>query len=253
MQPEIQHTALVTGGAKRVGRAIVEALAGAGFGVVIHANRSRDDAEALAAAIRSGGGRAAVALADLAEPADVDGLVAAAAGSLGPLTLLVNNASEFEEDHIGNLTRERWNRHFRVNVQTPSFLAQDFAAQALAGSAIVNILDQRIEKLTPQFYSYTLTKVALAAATRTMAQALAPAIRVNAVAPGPTITNTRQGDEDFAKQAAATLLERPSPPEAIAEAVVYLARATSVTGQTIAVDSGQRLVWKTPDVWGIRE
>ncbi|MCA0317966.1 MAG: SDR family oxidoreductase [Proteobacteria bacterium] len=245
--------ALVTGGARRIGAAIVEALAAAGYAVVIHANRSMAEAEALAAAIAARGGRAAVVRADLAEPADVDGLIAVAAGAFGPLTLLVNNASEFVEDHVGSLTREVWNRQFRVNLQTPSFLAQDFAAQAPDGSAIVNIADQRVFKPTPQFYSYGLTKAALVAATETMAQALAPRIRVNAVAPGPAAANIRQRPEDFARQQAATLTGAGSPPEAVAEAVLYLARASTITGATLPVDGGQRLIWQTPDVWGIRE
>lgn len=245
--------ALVTGGSRRIGRAISLGLAAAGHAVVIHANASRDEAAALADEIRTSGGAAAVVLADLAEPADVDGLIAQAAAAFGPLTLLVNNASLFEEDHLGTLTRDRWNRQFRVNLQTPAFLAQDFAAQAPAGSSIVNIVDQRVNKLTPQFFSYTLSKVGLAAATRTMAQALGPAIRVNAVAPGPSLGNVRQDPADFARQAAATILQRSSPPEDIAEAVVWLAGARSVTGQVICVDAGQHLVWQTPDVWGIKE
>jgi len=194
-----------------------------------------------------------VVTADLAEPAAVDRLIAAAQAALGPLSLLVNNASEFEEDHLGSLTREGWNRQFRVNLQTPSFLAQDFAVQAPEGASIVNIVDQRVFKPTPQFYSYTLTKIALQAATQTMAQALAPRIRVNAVAPGPTFANERQDPADFERQAASTLLGKPSTPKAVAEAVLYLARAGAVTGTTIAVDSGQHLAWKTADVWGIKE
>jgi NAD(P)-dependent dehydrogenase (short-subunit alcohol dehydrogenase family) len=245
--------ALVTGGARRIGAAIVETLAADGYAVVIHANRSVTEAEDLAAAIVARGGRAAVTRADLAEPAEVDGLIAAAAGPFGPLTLLVNNASEFVEDHIGSLTREVWNRQFRVNLQTPSFLAQDFAAQAPDGSAIVNVADQRVFKPTPQFYSYGLTKAALVAATETMAQALGPRIRVNAVAPGPTAANVRQRPEDFVRQQAATLTGGGSPPDAVAEAVLYLARAAAVTGVTLPVDGGQRLIWQTPDVWGIRE
>jgi len=245
--------ALVTGGARRIGAAIVEALAAAGYAVVIHANRSTAEAAALAAAIAARGGRASVARADLAEPAEVDGLIAAAAEAFGPLTLLVNNASEFVEDHVGSLTREVWNRQFRVNLQTPSFLAQDFAAQAPDGSAIVNIADQRVFKPTPQFYSYGLTKAALVTATETMAQALAPRIRVNAVAPGPAAANIRQRPDDFARQQAATLTGAGSPPDAVAEAVLYLARASAVTGVTLPVDGGQRLIWQTPDVWGIRE
>lgn len=245
--------ALVTGGARRVGRAIVEALADAGYAVAIHANRSRGEAEDLAARINAAGGRAAVVTADLADPSDVDGLVAGAAAALGPLTLLVNNASEFVEDHLGTLTREVWNRQFRVNIQTPSFLAQDFAAQAPDGSAIVNITDQRVLKPTPQFYSYALTKAALSAATVAMAQALAPRIRVNAVAPGPAMQGARQGPEDFARQLAATLTQGGSPPDEIARAVLYLAGARAVTGVTLPVDGGQHLVWQTPDVVGLRE
>lgn len=245
--------ALVTGGALRIGRSISLALAGAGYAVVIHANRSRDEAGVLAGQIRAAGGAAATVFADLAEPDDVDGLVAAAARPFGPLTLLVNNASEFVEDHVGSLTREVWNRQFRVNIQTPSLLAQDFAAQAPDGAAIVNLVDQRVFKPTPQFYSYTLTKAALAMATRTLAQALAPRIRVNAVAPGPSLANVRQAPEDFERQAAATLTGAGSPPEAVAGAVLYLARATAVTGAILPVDGGQHLMWQTPDVWGIRE
>jgi len=246
-------TALVTGGARRIGRAIVETLADAGYAVAIHTHRSGAEAEALAAAIVDRGGRAVVVRADLAEPAEVDGLVAAAAAALGPLTLLVNNASEFIEDHLGSLTREVWNRQFRVNIQTPSFLAQDFAAQAPAGSAIVNVTDQRVFKPTPHFYSYALTKVALTAATVAMAQALGPRIRVNAVAPGPSLQGARQNPEDFSRQQAATLTGGGSPPAAIAEAVLYLARASAVTGVTLPVDGGQHLLWQTPDVDGIRE
>ena len=245
--------ALVTGGARRVGRAIVEALAGAGYAVAVHAHRSGGEAADVAARINAAGGRAAVVTADLAEPAEVDALVGRAVATVGPLTLLVNNASEFVEDHLGTLTREVWNRQFRVNIQTPSFLAQDFAAQAPDGSAIVNITDQRVFKPTPQFYSYALTKAALAAATVAMAQAFAPRIRVNAVAPGPSLQGHRQGPEDFARQVAATLTEGGSPPAEIAAAVLYLARASAVTGVTIPVDGGQHLVWQTPDVIGLRE
>lgn len=246
-------TALVTGGATRIGRAIVTALAEAGFGVAIHAHRSVAEARDLAAAIAAAGGRAAVVAADLAEPAEVDGLIARAVQAVGPLTLLVNNASEFVEDHIGSLTREVWNRQFRVNLQTPSFLAQDFAAQAPDGSAIVNVLDQRIFKPTPHFYSYALTKAGLAAATGTMAQALSPRIRVNAVAPGPSLRGARQEEDDFRRQRQATLTGAGSPPEAVAEAVVYLAGARAVTGAILPVDGGQRLIWQTPDVLGVRE
>jgi NAD(P)-dependent dehydrogenase (short-subunit alcohol dehydrogenase family) len=252
MRPE-GRAALVTGGAVRIGRAISLRLAESGHAVAIHANQSRDAAKALADTIRQNGGRAAVVIADLSSPEQVDRLIDDAVKAIGPLTLLVNNASMFEHDGIGTLTREQWNRQFRVNLQTPSFLAQDFAAQAPDGSSIINIIDQRVWKPTPHFYSYTLTKSALLTATRTMAQALAPRIRVNAVGPGPTLTNVRQGDDDFARQSEAVLLRRGPTPEEIADAVLYLAEAKSVTGQMIAVDGGQHLAWETPDVVGIRE
>lgn len=251
----MNEAALVTGGAQRIGRRIVERLAGEGYAVAIHCRRSTDEAEAIATEIRKQGGRAAIVQADLADGRAVEGIVPEAVKALGPLTLLVNNASEFEPDEVETLSQERWDRHFAVNLRAPAFLARDFARQLPAGrqGSIVNIVDQRVWKLTPQFFSYTLTKAALFTATRTMAQALAPRIRVNAIGPGPTLSNVRQGDEDFAKQSEAVLLGRGGSPDEIADAVLYLAKAASVTGQMIAVDGGQHLAWETPDVAGIRE
>jgi NAD(P)-dependent dehydrogenase (short-subunit alcohol dehydrogenase family) len=247
--------ALVTGGAQRIGRRIVERLVEERYAVAIHCNRSTTQADELAASIHSQGGHAAVVQADLADCQAVNGLVAAATRDLGPLTLLVNNASAFEPDEIGCLSEDRWDRHFAVNLRAPAFLAQHFARQLPEDQAgcIVNIVDQRVWKPTPQFFSYTLTKAALFTATRTMAQALAPRIRVNAIGPGPTLANERQAEEDFAKQSRSVLLGRGSTPDEIAEAVLYLARASSVTGQMIAVDGGQHLAWETPDVSGIAE
>jgi NAD(P)-dependent dehydrogenase (short-subunit alcohol dehydrogenase family) len=251
----MEKAALVTGGARRIGRRIVERLAGEGYAVAIHCGRSTAEAEELAARIQAAGGRAAVAQAELADARAVEGLVDQAARALGPLTLLVNNASIFEPDEVETLTQERWDRHFAVNLRTPAFLARDFARQLPAGreGCIVNIVDQRVWKPTPQFFSYSLTKAALFSATRTMAQALAPRIRVNAVGPGPTLANERQSGDDFARQSGAVLLGRGGTPDEIAEAVLYLARARSVTGQMIAVDGGQHLAWETPDVTGIGE
>lgn len=244
------RAALVTGAARRIGRAIALALAEAGYAVAIGTHRSVAEAEALRSDIVRAGGRAAVVQGDLADPAAVRALVPAAAAALGPLTLLVNNAAEFEPDAIGALDPERWDRQLAVNLRAPVFLAEAFAAQAPAGRdcAIVNMLDQRVLKPTPRFVSYTLAKSALHTATRTLAQALAPRVRVNAVAPGPTAPSPRQRAEEFAHQAAAVPLGRGSPPEEIAAAVVFLAGATSITGQTLAVDGGQHLAWKTPDV-----
>jgi NAD(P)-dependent dehydrogenase (short-subunit alcohol dehydrogenase family) len=241
------RAALVTGGARRIGRAIARALAQAGYAVAVHANRSRDEAETLAAEIARAGGRAAVVLADLADPQALAGLVPAAAAACGPLTLLVNNAGEFEPDDIETLDRARYERTMSVNLSAPLFLVQAFAVQAPAGASVVNVLDQRVLKPTPRFLSYTLSKSALHGATTTLAQALAPKLRVNAVAPGPTLPSPRQSEAEFAAQAASLPLRQGPSPEDIAAAVVYLAGAGSVTGATIPVDGGQHLAWRTAD------
>jgi NAD(P)-dependent dehydrogenase (short-subunit alcohol dehydrogenase family) len=243
------RAALVTGAARRIGRAIALALNRAGYAVAIHAQSSAREAEALRAEIARAGGRAAVVQADLADHAQVAGLVASASGALGPLTLLVNNAATFEPDALGALDAARFDRQFAVNLRAPLFLSESFAAQAppQANASIVNILDQRVFKPTPHFVSYTLTKSALHAATRMLAQALAPNVRVNAVAPGPTVASARQTAEDFARQAAAVPLGRGPGADEIAAAVVYLGGARSVTGVTLAVDGGQHLAWQTPD------
>ena len=242
------RAALITGAGRRIGRSIALALSRAGYAVVLHAHRSRAEAEKLAGEIVGAGGRASVVLADLADGEAVRGLMPAAA-AFAPLTLLVNNASQFDEDEIGSLERARFERTLAVNLTAPLFLAQAFATQAPAGAdaSIVNIVDQRVLKPTPRFFSYTLSKSALASATVTLAQALAPKLRVNAVAPGPTLPSPRQTAEQFARQAAAVPLQRGPTPEDIAAAVHYLATARSVTGAVIAVDGGQHLAWRTVD------
>jgi len=245
------RAALITGAGRRIGAAIATALAQAGYAVVLHVHRSRAEAERLAAEIAGRGGRAAVVLADLADPAALRGLIPAAA-AFGPLSLLVNNASQFDEDDIESLERARFERTFAVNLTAPLFLAQAFAAQAPADAdaSIVNILDQRVLKPTPRFFSYTLSKSALATATTTLAQALAPKLRVNGVAPGPTLPSPRQTPAQFARQAQALPLQRGPSAQDIAAAVVYLAQATSVTGTVVAVDGGQHLAWRTADADG---
>lgn len=247
---------LVTGAAHRVGRAIAERLAAQGWAVALHYNQSGEAAAALAASIAQAGGQAAALPARLDVEAEVATLVARAAKALGrPLTGLVNNASTFEPDEIADMTRASWDRHMEANLRAPCLLAQAFAADLPqdAKGAIVNLLDQRVRKPTPQFFSYTLSKAGLAWATVTLAQALAPRIRVNAVAPGPTLRNARQSEEDWRAQRAATLLKTGSPLEAVVDACVYLLGAEAVTGQILVVDGGQHLAWKTADVWGVGE
>ena len=242
------RAALITGAGRRIGRAIALALSRAGYAVVLHANASRAEAEKLAGEIAGAGGKARVVLADLADAEALRGLVPAAA-AFGPLTLLINNASQFDEDEIATLDRGAFERMLAVNLTAPVFLAQAFAAQApeRANASIVNIVDQRVLKPTPRFFSYTLSKSALHAATVTLAQALAPNVRVNAVAPGPTLPSPRQSAAQFAAQAASVPLGRGPIPEEIAAAVVYLAQAKSVTGTVIAVDGGQHIAWRTLD------
>lgn len=248
---DVIGAALVTGGARRIGRAIALALHQAGYAVAIHAQRSLREAAALRDDIAHAGGRSVVVQADLADRAAAE-LVNAATDALGPLSLLVNNAASFEPDEIGTLDLVRFDHQIAVNLRAPLFLSEAFAAQAqrqesAAGASIVNILDQRVFKLTPHFVSYTLAKSALHAATRMLAQALAPNVRVNAVAPGPTMASARQSAEDFSRQSAAVPLGRGPSAEEIAAAVVYLAGARSVTGVTLAIDGGQHLAWNTPD------
>ena len=240
--------ALVTGGAKRIGRAICLELAAAGFDLAIHHRDSGDEAEELAREIEAMGRRAACLSVDLADGIATHALIGRAAEALGPLSVLVNNASVFADDRLESLTGESWAAHMDVNLRAPVLLAQAFAAQAPDGSAIVNILDQRVLKPDPRFFSYGLSKSALWVATRTMAQALAPRIRVNGVGPGPTLPSVHQAAGEFEAEARATPLQRAGSPEAVADAVRWLVDAGQVTGQMIAVDGGQHLAWQTPDI-----
>lgn len=249
------RTALVTGGARRIGAAIVRDLAKNGFAVAIHCNRSRAEAEALAAEIVRGGGKAAVVTADLTRLDQAGDLVARAAERVGPIGLLVNSASVFLRDEIGSFEWEVWDAHFAVHVKAPVLLARTLAETLPAGMAglVVNIIDERVWRPNPHFFSYTLSKSALWDATRTMAQALAPRIRVNAIGPGPTLPNIRQQRADFDRQVAALLLERGPDLSEFGATVRYLFETMSVTGQMIAIDGGQHLAWQTPDVTGMKE
>lgn len=249
------RTALVTGGARRIGAAIVRDLARNGFAVAIHCNRSRAEAEALAAEIVREGGKAAVVPADLTRLDEAGDLVARAAERVGPIGLLVNSASVFVRDEIGSFEWEVWDAHFAVHVKAPVLLARELARALPAEMAglVVNIIDERVWRPNPHFFSYTLSKSALWDATRTMAQALAPRIRVNAIGPGPTLPNIRQQRADFDHQVAGLLLERGPDLSEFGATVRYLFETMSVTGQMIAIDGGQHLAWETPDVTGMKE
>ena len=248
MIPPTRGAALVTGAARRLGRVLALAAADAGFDVAVHARVDHGDARTTEAAIRAKGRAATLIFGDLADPEVPARLVAEAAGRLGPLTLLVNNASLFDDDRLQTLMAEGFDAHVGPNLRAPILLAQAFAAQvqqeapAPAGM-IVNLLDQRVWKPTPQFFSYAITKAGLWEATRMMAQALAPRVRVNGIGPGPTLASIHQAPEEFAAESAATLLQKGPHPEEIAQALLYLIDARSVTGQMIAVDSGQHLTW----------
>lgn len=255
--------ALVTGGAKRLGRAMCLSLARAGYDVAVHYAGSAQEAAGLAGEIHAMGQGATALQADLLVEAETETLVSRAASALGgPLTLLVNNASIFEHDTIQTGTRTSWDRHIESNLRAPFVLTQAFAEQVpppltddagepLARGLVVNMIDQRVRKLTPEFASYTVAKSALWALTQTAAQGLAPAVRVNAIAPGPTLRGERQSDEHFARQRAATILNRGANPEDITAALHYLIGAGAVTGQMICVDGGQHLAWQTPDILGL--
>lgn len=246
--PAIPRTALVTGGAKRLGRAIALALAEAGFDVAIHYGTSAAEAEATVAELRALGRRAAAVQADLAREAEVAPLLDAAAAALGagPFGVLVNNASTFERDEWDDATRESWDAHLEANLRAPFVLIQAFARAlpAEAEGVVINMLDQRVWSLTPHFVSYTLSKAGLWALTQSMALALAPRrIRVNGIGPGPAMRSPRQTEEQFARQCAAVPLGHGSGPEEIARAMHAILALPAMTGQMIALDGGQHLQW----------
>ncbi len=243
---------LVTGAGRRIGRAIALTLARRGCAVAVHYRRSAAAAEAVVAEIVSGGGRAAGVQADLARETETDGLVAQAARALGPVTCLVNNASEFQGDRITTLSRDSYRLHLTANLEAPLFLTQAFARQLPTGVAgtVINIIDQRVWRPTPEFFSYSLSKAALWDATRMLAQALAPRIRVNAIGPGPVLQSVHQTAGDFAAEQGSTLLGRGASPEEIAAAVGFILDAPAMTGQMIALDGGQHLAWRPGPVAG---
>lgn len=252
--------ALVTGAGKRLGRAMALYLGERGFDVAVHYATSADAAAEVVGELRAKGVKAQAVQADLLVEEEAAQLVDRAVEALGgPLTVLVNNASIYEADSIETGTRESWDRHIESNLRAPVVLTQAFATQApdtgqdahgeaVAQALVINMLDQRVRKLTPKFMSYTIAKMGLWAFTQTAAQALAPRIRVNAIGPGPTLQGAHQERDMFEAQRAATILERGSNPEDITAALGYFIDADGVTGQLLCVDGGQHLAWNTPDI-----
>jgi len=243
---------IITGAAKRIGRALAVDFASQGWGVAVHYNHSSQKAQELVSQITADGGRAVALQTDLSDVNKLHKLVEEAGNALGPITTLINNASLFAPDDHLTLTPESWAAHMDINLRAPLFLAQALAAALPEGTAgnIINMIDQRVWRLTPRFLSYTVAKSGLWTLTQTLAQALAPKIRVNGIGPGPTLCNDRQSEADFQTQAAATLLGRVPELEEICAAVRFILASPAMTGQMIALDGGQHLAWETPDAVG---
>jgi NAD(P)-dependent dehydrogenase (short-subunit alcohol dehydrogenase family) len=248
-------TVLITGAAKRIGRQLALDLAAAGYDVAVHCNASRVEAEIVAEEISKLGRRATVVQGDLADVSTPGRLVAEVVQALGPLATLINNASIFEPDEVGSISAESWSTHQDTNLRAPIMLAQAFAKALPANMQgnIINIIDQRVWKLNPRFFSYTMSKTGLWTATRTLAQALAPRIRVNAIGPGPALPSARMDKNEFDKQARLTLLGRGTSPAEISQAAKFILSQPALTGQMIALDGGQHLVWQTPDIIEVNE
>lgn len=255
--------ALVTGAGQRLGRAMALYLGKRGYDVALHYASSSQGAESAAEEIRAMGRKAVALQADLLSEDETQALLPQAAEGLGgAITVLVNNASIFEYDTIRTASRQSWDRHIESNLRAPYVLTQALAAQApkaisdersepVAQSLVVNMIDQRVRKLTPEFSTYTIAKMGLWALTQTAAQGLAPDVRVNAIGPGPTLRGARQSENHFANQRANTVLQRGADSDDITAALGYLLDAKAVTGQLICVDGGQHLGWQTPDVQGV--
>lgn len=242
----MSNTALITGAANRIGATIAKHLALAGYAVIVHHNKSSADAHKLCEDIKNAGGRAAPIQAELCDTMQRQSLIERAANIFGPLNVLINNASVFEPDSATTIDEALWDKHFDVHAKAPIFLSRDFANQLQAKTKgnIVNIIDERVLHDHPGYFSYNLSKSVLWTATKTLAQSLAPIIRVNAIGPGPTLPHTRQSQEQFERSVGTLPLERAASPNDIAEAVLFLLNTKSMTGQMLALDGGEHLEWR---------
>ncbi len=242
---------IITGGATRMGAAIARKLSGPNIEILIHYNKSKLKAEKLKKELSSKGTKVYLVKGDLNKETDIKKIIKFAKSKLKNFDCLVNNASLFENDKLENFSLDSWSKHLRTNLRAPALLTKEFAKNVKGkNNNIINIIDQRVFKLTPYFFSYTLSKTGLYTLTKTSAMSLAPNIRVNAIAPGPTIKNQRQSEKHFKKQYLATPLKRQVDVEQICNAVDFFIKNISITGQVLAIDSGQNLNWQTPDVMG---
>jgi NAD(P)-dependent dehydrogenase (short-subunit alcohol dehydrogenase family) len=240
---------IITGGATRIGAAIAKKLSGPNKEIVIHFNKSRSKAEKLKKELSENGTKIYLIKGDLEKENDINKIIKFSKLKLKYFDCLINNASLFENDKLENFTSKSWDKHININLRSPALLSKSFAKNAKGlNNNIINIIDQRVFKLTPYFFSYTISKTGLYTLTKTSAMSLAPKIRVNGIAPGPTIKNQRQSEKHFKKQYLATPLRRQVDVKQICNAVDFFIKNISITGQVLAVDSGQSLNWKTPDI-----
>ena len=245
---------IITGGATRIGAAIAKKLSGKEIEILIHYNKSKSKAENLKKELQKKGSKVFLVRGDLSKEKDVNKIIKFAKSKLKFFDCLINNASLFENDKVENFTTDSWGKHLRTNLRTPALLSKMFARNIKGkNNNIINIIDQRVFKLTPYFFSYTISKTGLYTLTKTSAMSLAPNIRVNGIAPGPTLKNKRQSEKHFKKQYMATPLKRKVDVEQICSAVDFFIKNRSITGQVISIDSGQSLNWQTPDIMGGKE
>ena len=245
---------IITGGATRIGAAIAKKLSGKKVEILIHYNKSKSKAESLKKELQKSGSKVFLIKGDLSKESDVNKIIKFAKSKLKYFDCLINNASLFENDKIENFTTDSWGKHLRTNLRSPALLSKIFARNIKGkNNNIINIIDQRVFKLTPYFFSYTISKTGLYTLTKTSAMSLAPNIRVNGVAPGPTLKNKRQSEKHFKKQYMSTPLKRKVDVEQICNAVDFFIKNRSITGQVISIDSGQSLNWQTPDIMGGKE